>query len=390
MVTTHDRGTMTVGATAKITTSDVKPAGAGIFVFVEATWSMPSEMRLLGIQRRRNRQVALSQLGAGSPLCWPTCSTPPQRRWVGDTWGRLSRGLPEDGCRVMDFGGTNDRGRERRSKATEAASAVARSLGIDCSRLAILTDSNNTIVHLAPAPIIAKVATTTIRPGAPELLERELSIGLHLTSREAPIAPPASSVAPGPHRYGLTVLTLWEIREHVPDRVVEPAQLAAVLRELHAALADYSGDLPTFVGQLEQAGTVLSDPSRTPTLPPNDRVLLRTLQRRMLDSLQAIDAPVQPLHSDPHVDGNVLSTTAGPVFVEFEAACIGPKEWDLSSLGREVAVFYPPVDFGLLETLRLVRSLCVATWCWTQPERAPEVEEAARYHLTRLRKKMQT
>jgi hypothetical protein len=32
-----------------------------------------------------------------------------------------------------------------------------------------------------------------------------------------------------------------------------------------------------------------------------------------------------------------------------------------------------------------VRSLCVAVWCWAQPERAPEVDEAADVHLRLLR-----
>lgn len=287
---------------------------------------------------------------------------------------------------MMDFGGTkNDRARERRRRAIEASSAVARSLGIDCSRPTILKDSNNTIVRLAPTPIVAKVATTTSRPDAPALLKRELSIGLHLASRHAPIAPPASSVSPGPHRHGAMVLTLWELRDHDPDRGVEPALLAAVLKRFHEAFVGYPGELPAFTGQVEKAGKVLSDPSRTPTLPQDDREFLRAVQQRMVISIQSFDFPVQPLHGDPHLDGNVLRTADGPLFIDFEASCIGPKEWDLSSLGGGVASFYPPIDSALLEILSLTRSLCVAAWCWMQPERAPEVEEAARFHLSRLR-----
>jgi hypothetical protein len=291
----------------------------------------------------------------------------------------------------MEFGGTeNDRAMERRSRAIEASAAVARNLGIDCSRAIILKDSNNTIVHLAPAAIVAKVATTTIRPDAPALLERELSIGLHLASRLAPIAPPASSVAPGPHRHGATVLTLWELRDHDPDRGVEPALLAAALKRFHEAFAGYAGELPAFTGQVEEAGRVVSDPSRTPTLPQDDREFLRAVQQRMVISIKSFDFLVRPLHGDPHLDGNLLRTAEGPLFVDFEASCFGPKEWDLSSLGEEVASFYPPVDSALLEIMSLTRSLCVVTWCWTQPERAPEVEEAAHFHLSRLRKEVKT
>jgi len=287
---------------------------------------------------------------------------------------------------MMENGGVKRNGvRKRRQEALEAASAVARRLRIQFSSPTILKDANNTIVHLAPAPVVAKVATTTIRRNAPALLERELSIGLHLASRQAPIGPPTSSVAPGPHWHGDTVLTLWEHRDHDPDRGVEPALLAAALKSFHEAFAGYPEQLPAFTAQVEEAGSVLSDTSRTPTLPQDDREFLRVVQRRMLDSLGAFDFPVQPLHGEPHPEGNVLRTAEGPVFVDFEAACIGPKEWDLSSLGREVASFYPPTNSALLEILSLTRSLCVAAWCWMQPERAPEVEEAAHFHLSRLR-----
>lgn len=103
--------------------------------------------------------------------------------------------------------GGGDHASDRQRRAIEAASDVARKLGIACSRPTILKDSNNTIVHLAPAPIIAKVGTTTIRQQtAAELLERELSIGLHLAVHNAPIAPPTSSVPQGPHRHGAAVL----------------------------------------------------------------------------------------------------------------------------------------------------------------------------------------
>lgn len=105
----------------------------------------------------------------------------------------------------------------------------------------------------------------------------------------------------------------------------------------------------------------------------------------MLNDLGTFQFAIQPLHGEPHLDGNVLRTAEGPIFVDFETASTGPKEWDLTALGREVATFYPPINTALLETLSWTRSLCVATWCWMQPERAPEVEEAARFHLSRLR-----
>jgi hypothetical protein len=279
-------------------------------------------------------------------------------------------------------------GSQRREVAKRASVAVACRLGVTCDEPIVLKDSNNTIVHLAPAPIVAKVATTTIRDRDARLLERELSVGRYLSVRGAPIAAPTSSVPPGPHRHGATLLTLWELHDHDPDRAIDLPLLAAALKGLHDAFLDYPGELPDYIDQLKRAGDVISHESRTSLLKPDDRAFLQGVQQRLLHDVQSLDIESQPLHGDPHLDGNVLRTPSGPVFIDFEAACIGPKEWDLTALPKDVAEHYLLVDFDLLERLRLARSLCVAAWCWMQPGRAPEVDEAAQFHLAHLRSAM--
>jgi hypothetical protein len=89
------------------------------------------------------------------------------------------------------------------------------------------------------------------------------------------------------------VLTLWHFRDHNPDRSVEPAQLAMALKRFHEAFAGYPGELPEFTGQVEEPGKVLSNPSRTPTLPQDDREFLQAVQLRMVNSLQTAVSPVQ-------------------------------------------------------------------------------------------------
>lgn len=81
--------------------------------------------------------------------------------------------------------------------------------------------------------------------------------------------------------------TLWELRDHEPNRSVNPELLAAALREFHAALVDYPRELPAFTRQVEEVGNVLSHPSRTPKLAQGDRKFLRTVQSRLFDSLLA-------------------------------------------------------------------------------------------------------
>ena len=54
----------------------------------------------------------------------------------------------------------------------------------------VLWDSNSTVVHLAPAPVVAKVATNTTRTDAADAMTHELAVSLHLTGLGAPVAEP--------------------------------------------------------------------------------------------------------------------------------------------------------------------------------------------------------
>jgi hypothetical protein len=54
----------------------------------------------------------------------------------------------------------SDPGAERQRRAIGAARAIATRYGVTYDRPSILQDSNHTVIHLAPAPIVAKVATS--------------------------------------------------------------------------------------------------------------------------------------------------------------------------------------------------------------------------------------
>jgi hypothetical protein len=87
---------------------------------------------------------------------------------------------------------------------------------------------------------------------------------------------------------------------------------------------------------------------------------------------------VHVLHGDPWIGGNLVNTTSGPRLIDFEAVCRGPFEWDFSSFGGDVI---DAVDQELFAICEALRRLTVAAWCWAQPGRAHEVDEAARWHL---------
>lgn len=272
----------------------------------------------------------------------------------------------------------------RQSLALRAAQSVADDLGVRASRARILRDSNNTVVHLAPGQLVAKVSTT---PHRRRSLEDELRIGLYLADRRAPIASPATGVHPGPHfRSGLTI-TLWEYHEHRGDNDPPPPLLSDALRAFHDAFRPFDGPLAPFTSYIGEAAKVLNDPSLAPELPVRDRQFLKHRYEVLSKDLASAAFESQPLHGEPHMDGNVLCTDAGPLFIDLEAACRGPKEWDLTALPPRVVACYQHVDRILLDLLSDVESLTVAIWCWIQPDRAPEVREAARHHLERLRER---
>jgi hypothetical protein len=60
----------------------------------------------------------------------------------------------------------------RRERALRSAAAVAQAYGLDASRAQIIKDWNDTIVHLAPSPLVARVATSSIRSDFAETVEQ--------------------------------------------------------------------------------------------------------------------------------------------------------------------------------------------------------------------------
>ena len=157
------------------------------------------------------------------------------------------------------------------------------------------------------------------------------------------------------------------------------------LREIHVALATYPGRLPSFTVAIDSCRRLLQEGTALPALPARDKDFLLVEHDRLRMLLAAAAVTPVPVHGDPHL-GNVLITSSGPLWTDWEPACVGPLEWDHSCLPGTSAVS-PIVDQEMLALLRDLRSVCVAVWCWADPDRAPEKREAAEFHLHRLRER---
>ena len=171
------------------------------------------------------------------------------------------------------------RASERRRHACEAALGVGARLGIPAERAVVLADRNNTIVRLAPAPIVAKVGTSHFRDARLESLERELTLAAYLAARQAPVVRPARDFPPGPHYWQERAVTLWQYVEPVPGLPLAPAEIDAAIKVVHEALSDFEGVLPSFLVELDDATRLLA-PHRSPALEPADRGFLLGVRER--------------------------------------------------------------------------------------------------------------
>lgn len=151
--------------------------------------------------------------------------------------------------------------------------------------------------------------------------------------------------------------------------------------QLRQALDSYPGDLPYYtVSIFNCARTAGRHP--LPLLTASQIALVRDLLNAALARLAALKTVSRPLHGDPHLD-NLLFTTDGPLWLDFESACRGPVEWDLSALpGSELL---PQHDAAALALLRQVRSTCVVVWCASKERPSPKDQEAVTFHIAKLK-----
>jgi Ser/Thr protein kinase RdoA (MazF antagonist) len=271
----------------------------------------------------------------------------------------------------------------RQKLALASAMKVARHVDLDGAGARVLHDANNTLVLLSAAGVVAKVSTSSLEGRGESALRRELSVGRHLVARNAPIVPPLGNGRAGPHEVNGLVLTLWHYCPSEPAPQDSAVELGRALRAFHGAFADFPKPLPRLRKKILRAAALFADPAETPKLTASERRLVASVYEKRLEQ-SALEGQ-SSLHGEPHAD-NVLWTREGPLFIDFEAVCAGPLEWDVAYLPEEARSEFPECDQKLLCRARLAISFCVAAWCAAQPGRAPEVDEAASYHLDVLKR----
>lgn len=241
----------------------------------------------------------------------------------------------------------------RTAAAVDAAVGAGRGLGLEVTDAAVLHDVFSVVVHLAPAPVVARIPTVLPPSTDPATLTRrqrsEVDVAGWLAEHGTPVIPPSSLVPREPVRRNGFSMTFWEFVAE--DRTVTPdyAANSELTAELHAALREYPGPL-TFLSSAEpefvtESLAVLADYPERVGADDLDRArrewrILEPLVRSRAAFENAFPGvELQPIHGDSP-PANVFPGVDGYRFSDFELVTLGPVEWDLAGLGPELEAAY--------------------------------------------------
>ena len=266
----------------------------------------------------------------------------------------------------------------RPSRETELAESLARRLGLVFDEGVELGQGMNVLIHLRPAPAVARVTRLAHLVRSTEPLAGAVAFAKALG---ALAVPPSDLIPPGPHVEGGRYITFWAYR---PGRSASPKEAGAALRALHEEAARYRGALRSFDPRPEAlriADLVGAAPA----------TILRDAAARLAPPPLAS----QPIHGDAHF-GNVLGDG---VWQDFDEACFGPREWDIACMIHRWSVFgeleqemrealaaYGPYNREAVAALQPLVVLAIAAWGSLAPlvgesfGRTPERLEWLRRH----------
>jgi hypothetical protein len=215
-----------------------------------------------------------------------------------------------------------------------AAQAVAREHGVACDEAVRIAAGSNVVVHLKPAPVVARVMTgTAVLHDDPERwLAREVAVAAFLAERTELAVAPSDILPPGPHEHDGLWMTLWKFLPHDAQAPPpEPRELGRSLRALHAALADFPGDLAPLSEIRDWLERLLAELRPSPPLTQRDIDRLRLDLDALTPTVFESPLSAQALHGDASI-GNLLRTDSGLVWNDLEDVCAGPVAWDVAGL----------------------------------------------------------
>lgn len=219
------------------------------------------------------------------------------------------------------------------TRAVAAACAVALANSIVCDDPVVVGAGSNVLVHLKPAPVVARVMTGTahLHRDVERWLTREVAVGAFLGARGLAVSP-SDTLPPGPHRYDGLWMTFWRLVELDGSRPLPRAdELGRGLRELHTALAGFPGELGPLSEVRDWLEQLLVGLRPSPTLTRQKISSLSSQLQELTPTVFASSLSKQAIHGDASIS-NLLRTENGLIWSDLEDVCIGPVHWDVAGL----------------------------------------------------------
>ena len=208
--------------------------------------------------------------------------------------------------------------------AIRAARETALAHGITPDRCDILQNSSTLVLRLTET-LVARVVQDRDGPRqGTEWFARENAIAQHLTQHGAPTIPLHPDLPPGPHEHLGYPINFWEFVTRI-DAEPDPAEIGRTLRQCHEIMRLFPEPLPK-LAILTESLAILDE--RELFAEPTQQ-MLRDHLSTSIDVLSA--CPHQPLHGDAHM-GNLMNTTRGLLWTDWEDTFPGPVEWDVASI----------------------------------------------------------
>ena len=245
------------------------------------------------------------------------------------------------------------------SLPTQAALRTARAHGIAPDRCEVLQNGSTLVLRLTET-LVARVVQDLEGPRqGTGWFARENAVAQHLARAGAPVIPMHPEIPPGPHEHSGYPINFWQYVQR-SGRDPEPEAIGRTLYQCHQALRGFAA--------------------------------LR-------------EFPRQPLHGDAHI-GNLMDTTLGLLWTDWEDTFSGPVEWDLASViwnarvleenhttADAILAAYRAAGGGIdgraLHHSMIGRAAVMTAWYPVlYPEMGPERQEKLRRRLEWLEKPM--
>ena len=240
--------------------------------------------------------------------------------------------------------------------------------GLTSDGAELLRLGENAIYQLAAAPVVVRIARSADRL---RRVERELCVARWLAAADVPAIRVYEEIDQ-PLMVDGHPVSFWHT---VTGGEPEPTHvdLARLLASFHALT-----DCPCELASFDPLRTSESRLAAADGVSPGDRDFLRTRCAELNEQLRYLEfaLPQGPIHGDAHTR-NLLTDHGRVVLLDFEAAAIGPREWDLlpTSIAQEryglaeqqYREFADAYGFDVrtwpgYPVLREVRELTMTTW----------------------------